>query len=163
MQHLKGGLPADLDPLQSAYRHIVQQKVQYLIHCSLLHHTWKAGTLNPGEEKLISLNIDTGTCNWTLNFLTQRGTTKPNTVSTVSWAPYWSVYSQRYRQFPHQPHLKVCWWDSVGLLSNNAELAYRAEAGQRTARRWITVTLQEKKICEARLCITVTCLECLSD
>lgn len=92
MQHLKGGLPADLDPLQFAYRHIVQQQVQYLPHCTSLYRTWRARTLIPGEEKLISLNVDTGTCNWNLNLLTQRQqtvwgdnrTSKPNTVSTGS-------------------------------------------------------------------------------
>ncbi len=89
MQHIKSCLPANLDPLQFAYKSncSTEDAITTTLHSILSHLEAKNtyarvlfidfssafNTIIPQlVEKLRSLNMDTNICNWVLSFLTQR-------------------------------------------------------------------------------------------
>ena len=110
MQHIKKCLPADLDPLQFAYRtnRSTEDAISTMLHLTLSHLEQKNtyarllfidfssafNTIIPQQlvEKLQLLKVDNSICNWVYNFLTQREqtvrvgsrTSRTITVSTGS-------------------------------------------------------------------------------
>ena len=117
MRHIKNCLPANLDPLQFAYRtnRSTEDAIATTLHLTLSHLERKNtyarillidfssafNTLIPQQlvEKLKMLQVDTGICNWILDFLTQRrqavkvGSQTSRTISVSTGSPQGCVLS----------------------------------------------------------------------
>ncbi|KAF7649075.1 hypothetical protein LDENG_00147890 [Lucifuga dentata] len=167
MQHIKNCLPANLDPLQFAYRtnRSTEDAISTTLHLTLSHLERKNtyarilfidfssafNTIIPQQlvEKLRLLEVDTGTCNWVLNFLTQRqqtvrvGSHTSDTIAVSTGSPQGCILSPLLfsllihdctARFSTNHIIKFA--DDmtvVGLISNNDESAYRMEVEQLTA------------------------------
>ncbi|KAF7645238.1 hypothetical protein LDENG_00208050 [Lucifuga dentata] len=158
MQHIKNCLPANLDPYSFAYRtnRSTEDAISTTLHLTLSHLERKNtyarilfidfssafNTIIPQQlvEKLRLLEVDTGTCNWVLNFLTQRRQSDTITVSTGSpqgcfLCPLlFSLLTHNCTAKFNTNHIIKFANDTtvVGLVSNN-ESAYRMEVEQLAA------------------------------
>ena len=164
MERIKAGLSADLDPYQFAYRpnRSTEDAISTMLHFTLSHLDKKNtyarilfidfssafNTIIPQQlvEKLKDLNVDTGTCNWILDFLTQRSqtvkvgniTSEPVVVNTGS--PQGCVLSPLlFTLLTHdctarfKSNLIIKFADDttvVGLITDDEEAAYREEVEQ---------------------------------
>ena len=158
LHHIKGSLPAKLDPLQFAYRanRSTDDAVSTALHLTLSHlekeNTYARllfidfssafNTIIPQQlvEKLRLLNVDSGTCTWILNFLSQRqqrvrvGSQTSRTITVSTGSPQGCVLSPLlFSLLTHDctakfisNHILKFADDTtvVGLISNNNEYAY---------------------------------------
>ncbi|KAK0141960.1 RNA-directed DNA polymerase from mobile element jockey [Merluccius polli] len=167
MRHIKNCLPANLDPLQFAYRtnRSTEDAIATTLHLTLSHLERKNtyarillidfssafNTLIPQQlvEKLKMLQVDTGICNWILDFLTQRrqavkvGSQTSRTISVSTGSPQGCVLSPLLFSLlthdcaaRHSTNHIIKYADDstvVGLISDNDESAYRIEVELLTA------------------------------
>ena len=166
MQHIKSCLPANLDPLQFAYRtnRSTEDAISTTLHLTLSHLEKKNtyarilfidfssafNTIIPQQlvEKLRLLEVDIGTCNWVLDFLTRRqqtvrvGNKTSRKIAVSTGSPQGCVLSPLlFSLLTHDctarystNHVIKFADDTtvVGLVSDNDESAYRMEVEQLT-------------------------------
>lgn len=155
--HIKSNLPASMDHLQFAYRanRSAEDAVSTLLHLTLTHledkNTYARillvdfssafNTILPQQlvEKLQLLGVGTNTCNWVLDFLTERKQTvkiisrTSTTTTVITGSPQGCVLSPLlFTLLTHDctaNHIIKFADDTtvVGLITNGDESAYRDE------------------------------------
>ncbi len=154
-------LPASLDPLQFAYRsnRSTDDAIAFTLHTALSHlenkntyvrmlfvdYSSAFNTIVPATlvAKLQTLGLNRSLCSWILDFLTGRSqvvrmgnnTSSPLILNTG--APQGCVLSPLLYSCTHSSNVIVKFADDttvIGLITNNAEMAYREEVS--TLTKW---------------------------